>query len=130
MKQVVRDVRAATNNRLPRHVLLFGLPLVLGLACHALFGLVDTILVGQLGGEIGAASIAIAGLCDPVSTLQTIIFNGPVAGAGVLIAASKGRDDDEGLRRTVLRATGFVLLLSAITSIPGYIFAGGIASAM
>lgn len=39
---------------LPRHVFFFGLPLLLGLSAHALFNLVDTLLVGQLPGTEGA----------------------------------------------------------------------------
>lgn len=113
-----------------RHVLFFGLPLVLGLAAHALFNLVDTLLVGQLGVESGARAISVTGLCDPITTFQTILFNGPVAGAGVLIARMSGRNDDEALRQIILRATGFVIALSIIMGIPGYIWAEEIGLAM
>jgi Na+-driven multidrug efflux pump len=78
------------NSRLARHVLFFGLPLVLGLAAHALFNLVDTLLVGQLGEEEGARAISVTGLCDPITTLQTILFNGPIAGAGVILSRAFG----------------------------------------
>ncbi|MBX3475542.1 MAG: hypothetical protein KF754_14280 [Planctomycetes bacterium] len=118
------------DSRLARHVLFFGLPLVLGLACHSIFNLVDTLLVGQLPGSEGAESIAVTGLCDPVTTFQTILFNGPIAGAGVLLARAVGRRDEAELRTTALRATGFVLLLSALMSVPGYLFAQEIALAM
>lgn len=118
------------NSRLAWHVLFFGLPLVLGLLCHSLFNLVDTLVVGQLPGIEGAAAIAVTGLCDPVTTFQTILFNGPIAGAGVLIARAFGKRDDEDLRKTAMRATGFVLALSAVLSIPGYLFAEEIARAM
>ena len=111
-------------------MLLFGLPLVFGLAAHSLFVLVDTLLVGQLGENIGAASIAVTGLCDPLTTFQTIVFNGPVAGAGLLIAARFGAKDDEALRRVVLQATGFVVLLSLAVAVPGFLFAEEIAMAM
>ncbi|MBX3459615.1 MAG: hypothetical protein KF696_06560 [Planctomycetes bacterium] len=121
---------ARINSRLGRHVLLFGLPLVLGLACHALFNLVDTILVGQLGFIEGAQAISVTGLCDPVTTFQTILFNGPIAGAGVLLARAAGERDEVEMRRIALRATGFVLVLSAIMGVPGYFFAEDIARAM
>ncbi|MBE7492514.1 MAG: hypothetical protein HS108_12235 [Planctomycetes bacterium] len=118
------------DSRLARQVLFFGLPLVLGLACHSMFNLVDTLLVGQLAGSEGAASIAVTGLCDPVTTFQTILFNGPIAGAGVLLARAVGRREDVELRSVALRAAGFVLLLSALMSVPGYFFAREIAAAM
>lgn len=118
------------NSRLARHVLFFGLPLVLGLACHALFNLVDTLLVGQLGGEEGAQAISVTGLCDPITTFQTILFNGPIAGAGVLLSRALGEGNQENLRRIALRATGFVLALSAIMGVPGWIWAEEIATAM
>src|SRR5690606_4898941 len=93
------------DSRLLPHVLFFGMPLVLGLACHALFNLVDTLLVGQLGDIEGARAISVTGLCDPITTFQTILSNGPIAGAGVLLARRVGAKDDEGLRRVALRAT-------------------------
>jgi Na+-driven multidrug efflux pump len=116
--------------RLLRHVLFFGLPLVLGLACHALFNLVDTLLVGALGDVEGARAISVTGLCDPITTLQTILFNGPIAGAGVLLSLRMGRNDDAGLRQVALRATGFVIALSIIMAVPGFLFAEQIARAM
>ncbi|MBK9975094.1 MAG: MATE family efflux transporter [Planctomycetes bacterium] len=118
------------DSRLARHVLLFGLPLVLGLACHSLFNLVDTLLVGQLPGGEGTASIAVTGLCDPITTFQTILFNGPIAGAGVLMARAVGARDEVELRRVAMRATGFVVALSLAISLPGYLFAREIALAM
>lgn len=108
---------------LTRRVFLFGLPLILGLAAHAIFNIVDTFLVGQLPGAEGAAGIAVTGLCDPVTTFQTILFNGPIAGAGVLIAMRYGARDEEGVRKMALHATGFVLLLSIALGLPGAIFA-------
>lgn len=118
------------DSRLARHVLFFGLPLVLGLACHALFNLVDTLLVGQLGEAAGAQAISVTGLCDPITTFQTILFNGPIAGAGVLLARMQGQNDTEGVRRIALRATGFVVALSLAIGVPGFIWAEGIATAM
>ena len=108
---------------LTRRVFLFGLPLILGLAAHAIFNIVDTYLVGQLPGAEGAAGIAVTGLCDPITTFQTILLNGPIAGAGVLIATRVGARDNEGMRKMALQATGFVLLLSFALGVPGVIFA-------
>lgn len=118
------------NSRLARHVLFFGLPLVLGLAAHALFNLVDTLLVGQLGEEEGARAISVTGLCDPITTLQTILFNGPIAGAGVILSRAHGERDEEGVRRIALRATGFVIALSILMAVPGWLFSEEIATAM
>lgn len=118
------------QSRLARHVLFFGLPLVLGLACHAAFNLVDTLLVGQLAGPEGAAAIAVTGLCDPVSTFQTILLNGPIAGAGVLLALARGAGNHDGVRRTALQALGFVAALCVAISVPGWLLAGEIATAM
>lgn len=118
------------DSRLARHVLFFGLPLVVGLACHALFNLVDTLLVGQLGAVEGARAISVTGLCDPITTFQTILFNGPIAGAGVLLARRHGMNDDEGVRRVIMRAAGFVIALSIAMGVPGFIWAEEIATAM
>jgi Na+-driven multidrug efflux pump len=118
------------RSRLLRHVFFFGLPLVLGLAAHALFNLVDTLLVGHLGEVAGARAISVTGLCDPITTFQTILFNGPIAGAGVLLSLRHGANDLAGLRQIALRATGFVIALSILMGVPGFLFAEEIARAM
>lgn len=118
------------DSRLARHVLFFGLPLVLGLAAHALFNLVDTFLVGQLGELEGAIAISVTGLSDPITTFQTILFNGPIAGAGVILARALGKGNDEEVRRVARRAAGFVALLSLAMAVPGVIWAEEIATAM
>src|SRR5688572_14930331 len=118
------------DSRLARQVLFFGLPLVAGLAAHAMFNLVDTLLVGQLGDVEGAQAISVTGLCDPITTFQTILFNGPIAGAGVLLARSAGARDMEGLRQIALRSAGFVIALSLVMAVPGVLFAEEIATAM
>ena len=118
------------DSRLARQVLFFGLPLVAGLAAHAMFNLVDTLLVGQLGDIEGAQAISVTGLCDPITTFQTILFNGPIAGAGVLLARSAGAKDMEGLRQIALRSAGFVIAVSLIMAVPGVLFAEEIATAM
>lgn len=128
---VIAAMRGFNLSRLlPRHVFFFGLPLILGLAAHAIFNLVDTILVGQLPGLEGAAGIEVTGLCDPVTTFQTILFNGPIAGAGVLIANRLGAKDEQGLRRLALQSTGFVLILSLLLGLPGILFAQELALMM
>lgn len=118
------------DSLLARQVLFFGLPLVAGLAAHSMFNLVDTLLVGQLGGLEGAQAISVTGLCDPITTFQTILFNGPIAGAGVLLAGRLGAKDDVGLREVALRAAGFVVALSLVMAVPGMIWAEEIARAM
>lgn len=113
-----------------RDVFWFGLPLVLGLACHATFSLVDTLLVGQLGEVEGAHAIAVTGLCDPITTFQTILFNGPIAGAGVIVAARKGAGDLAAIREIALRGTGLMILISVVLGVPCVIFSEPISAAM
>jgi putative MATE family efflux protein len=109
---------------------LFGLPLVLGIGAHAIFQLADTFLVGQLGGIEGPRAISVTGLGDPITTLQTILFNGPIAGAGILLAAAIGKKDPAAFRNVAQRAMGFVVLLSILIGVPGYFFAEDIALLM
>lgn len=118
------------DGRLARQVLFFGLPLVIGLAAHAMFNLVDTLLVGALGDIEGAQAISVTGLCDPITTFQTILFNGPIAGAGVLLARRAGARDEQGLREVALRSAGFILAVSLAMAVPGVFWAEEIARAM
>ncbi|MDC1142176.1 MATE family efflux transporter [Planctomycetota bacterium] len=109
---------------------LFGLPLVLGIGAHAIFQLADTFLIGQLGALEGPRAISVTGLSDPITTLQTILFNGLIAGAGILLAAAFGKKDSAGFRDIAQRSMGFIFLLSALIGIPGYFFAEEIARVM
>lgn len=109
---------------------LFGLPLVLGIGAHAIFQLIDTLLIGQLGSIDGPRAISIAGLCDPITTLQAILFNGPIAGAGILLAAAWGKKNSLEFKDIAQRATGFILAIAVITGVPGYFFAEDISRLM
>ncbi|MCF6227985.1 MAG: hypothetical protein L3J82_04850 [Planctomycetes bacterium] len=108
----------------------FGLPLVLGIGAHAIFQLVDTLLIGQLGAIDGPRAISVAGLCDPITTLQAILFNGPIAGAGILLATASGKKDAGEFKDIAQRSAGFIMVIAVVTGALGFIFAQEIAQLM
>jgi putative MATE family efflux protein len=89
----------------------FGLPLVVGMALHTTFNLVDMAMIGQLPN--GGAGLAALGICDMVAAVATILSNGVSTATVALIAQRSGAGDDAG----VARATRQSLLLVAALSL-------------
>ena len=96
-------------------VLRQGLPLALGMASHALFNLVDLVLVGQLGSE------AVAGVhvATTVNFLPMILGNGISIAVLSMLARSLGGGDEAGARELSSRAQSYMLLLGVVVGVLG-----------
>jgi putative MATE family efflux protein len=104
-------VRRVTEGPLATGVLRFGLPLVVGMALHTAFNLVDMVMIGRLPN--GTAGLAALGLCDMVAALATILSNGVGTATVALVARRVGARDEAG----VARATGQSLLVVLTMSV-------------
>src|SRR5262245_10510564 len=61
---------ALTEGPLAKGVLIFGLPLVLGMFLHTTFNLVDMFIIGQLPN--GTEALAAVAICDMLAGLASI----------------------------------------------------------
>jgi putative MATE family efflux protein len=105
-------VRRITEGPLALGVLRFGLPLVVGMALHTAFNLVDMVMVGQLPN--GTAGLAALGLCDMVAALPTILSNGVGTATVALVSRRLGARDGHGVARATGQSLLVVVAMSAV----------------
>jgi putative MATE family efflux protein len=95
----------------------FGLPLVVGMALHTTFNLVDMAMIGQLpNGGVGLAAL---GLCDMVAAVATILSNGVSTATVALIAQRSGAGDAHGVARATRQSLLLVGALSLVFGLVG-----------
>lgn len=73
-----------------------GLPVTLQALLQSSFGVVDQIMIGQLGSE----SIAGIGLGGKFASLYTVVLGAVAAAAGIMVAQYVGAKDERGMKRS------------------------------
>lgn len=101
--------RDLTQGSIPRGLLGFALPLILGNLLQQLYNLADTWVVGQF---IGERALAAVGSSYTLMTFLTSILLGLCMGSSVYFSIQFGRQDPDKLRSGIFQA---FLLIGAIT---------------
>jgi Na+-driven multidrug efflux pump len=97
------NVRRILKGPLPAEAARFGVPLAIGMGLQTTLNLVDTYIIGQLGGAEGRAGLAAIANCDNVAAVGTILSYGLSIASGTLISRMHGEGDEEGVRRSTER---------------------------
>lgn len=105
--------------RLVRRVVLFGIPLVVGMGFHALFNLVDLWIVGKLGTE-ALAAVTIATM---INTVPMVICNGISTSSIAFIARHIGFRNLHRANDVMKQSFLLVILLSVILGVIPWIYA-------
>ena len=104
-----------TTGSIPRHMLHFTLPLLIGNVFQQLYNAVDTVIVGRLLGKDALAAVGSAGA---VMNVLLFLIVGICLGASILIAHFYGAQDYEILRKeTGTALTGGILFTVFISII-------------
>ncbi|OON99817.1 MAG: MATE family efflux transporter [Epulopiscium sp. Nele67-Bin004] len=100
--------------------LKFVLPAIVGVVLNTIYIMVDGIFVGQGTGEAGLAGVNLAW---PAVTI--ILGIGLMLGAGTTIVVSKslGESDKDKAERTLATIVKFIVLIGAVLSVVGFMFA-------
>lgn len=87
-------------------ILLLAVPSVVSFATMTLSGTLNLIIVGQMGGEIGALVIAVVGVSNIVIYNAWALFSGLGHTVNYLVAQNYGAGEmDKGIRRMVIALT-------------------------
>ncbi len=108
-----------TEGSLNRAILLLAVPMVLEMCMESLFGLVDVFWVAHLGPD----AIATVGLTETGLTLVFVIAVGLSVGATAMVARRVGEKDEAGAGLAATQAILMGIMIAAITSTIGFIFA-------
>lgn len=100
-------------------ILVFGLPLALGMGLQVTFNLVDAYLVSRLEHEQAGAALGAIGICDQLAALGSIISFGYTTAAATVVSHREGSGDKQGARSVAWQSTIVVMLLGLVFAFIG-----------
>lgn len=92
-------------------LLVFGLPLALGMGLQVTFNLVDAYLISRLALSEAGPALGALGICDQLAAIGSIVSFGYTTAAATLMSHCHGRNDIEGARRIAWQSTLTVCLM-------------------
>lgn len=115
-EQRTEDLR---SRHIPRLLLSYALPAVVGTSVNALYNIADRIFIGQ-----GVGEYAISGLTLTFPIMIFLQAFGMLVGAGASVRVSilLGMKDQAGAERILANAIMLTIVLSVMTIVPSYIF--------
>ena len=111
--------RNLTDGSLGTAIFLLSVPMVLEMLGESLFAVVDIFFVAKLGAE----AIAVVGLTEAMIVIVYALAMGISISASATVARRIGEGDKEGAAQTVIQVLYLGLIVSAILSAIGLIFA-------
>ena len=99
-----------------KQILVFSVPVFIGLLLQQLYNTVDTIVVGNFASE---AALSAVGTTGSLTFLFLAIANGFSAGAGVLTSQYFGAGKNDEMRKTASVAITLLMLMGAAATIFG-----------
>lgn len=109
-----------TEGSIPKLMLRFALPILLGQVFQNLYNSADSIVVGQFCGTHALAAVS---ACSAISRLLTGFFAGLSIGTGVLIAWFFGAKDYKKLHDSIHTALLFAIILGTLMATLGVLCA-------
>ena len=97
--------RDLTQGSIPKGLLAFALPLILGNLLQQLYNLADTWVVGQFLGE---GALAAVGSSYTLMTFLTSILLGLCMGSGAAISMQYGNGEYDKMRQSVFQSFAFI----------------------
>ena len=102
-----------TEGSIPRHLLAYAIPAILGDLFQVTYNTVDSIIVGK---SAGADALAAVGVANPLMSIAMFLIIGMGIGASVLMSEFYGAQDVRSLRRefstTVIMSMGFSAVIA------------------
>ena len=109
-----------TEGSIPRLLITFALPLMLGNVFQQLYNTVDSIIVGNF---VSKQALAAVGCTGPIINTLIGVFAGLSGGAGVVISQFYGAKDRERLRRAVQTTVVLTAIMCVLLTAAGVLMA-------
>src|SRR5687768_13165735 len=120
LKQAIKgEQQDYTTGSIRRAVFMLAIPMILEMMMESVFAVVDIFFVGRLGKE----ATSTVGLTESVMTMVYSIAIGLSMAATAMVARRVGEKDPESASRAAAQAIVLSLLVTALVSICGIIFA-------
>lgn len=118
-------IKNMTKGNIPKHLITFSIPLILGNLLQLTYNAVDSIIVGQFAGKNALAAV---GTANPVMNIVILGITGICIGASVLMSEFFGAGKYEELKKEVSTTLLFGCFFSLFVVILGLIFSKEILS--
>lgn len=102
-----------TEGSIPRHLIRYAIPSILGNLFQVTYNTVDSVIVGKY---VGANALAAVGVANPLMNIATFFLIGMGIGASVLMSEFYGARDYRRLRREFSTATLAALAFSFLVA--------------
>ncbi len=112
-------VKDLTKGSIPKHLIAFAVPIVLGNLFQLTYNAVDSIVVGKFAGQ---GALAAVGTANPVMNIVILGVTGICIGASVLMSQFFGAGDEEKLKKEVSTTLVFGGIFSIAMVIFGLLF--------
>lgn len=109
-----------TEGSIPRLLITFALPLMVGNVFQQLYNTVDSIIVGNF---VSKQALAAVGCTGPIINTLIGVFAGLSGGAGVVISQFYGAKDRERLRRAVQTTVVLTAIMCVLLTAAGVLMA-------
>ena len=118
---MTKSARSMTEGSIPRHLLRYAVPAILGDLFQVTYNTVDSVIVGKYAG---AAALAAVGVASPLMSIAMFFIVGMGIGASVLMSEFYGAGDGRALRREFATTLAMSAAFSAAIALGLYILAG------
>lgn len=108
-----------TSGSIPKQMIFFALPILLGNLFQQLYNTVDSLIVGNYLGSQALAAVSSSGT---IIFLMIGFFNGVAIGAGVVISRYFGAREIDQMQDAIHTTVAFGLIVSVAMTIFGYFF--------
>ena len=115
----MRATKNLTQGNVYKNIILYAIPLILSSILSQAYSTVDGIIAGKLISEYALGAISSTGSFE---TLFNSLFNGIAAGFAIYISQLFGRGSFGTIKRSVIRMTTLVGLLSLAISVSAVVF--------
>ena len=116
-------VKDLTQGQVSKQILFFALPMLFGNLFQQLYNIVDSVVVGKF---LGASALAAVGASFPIIFLLISLGFGVTMGGTISISHFFGAGQKDQVRKTVDTMNIFILIVSIIFGIVGFVFADAI----
>lgn len=107
-------IKDLTKGNIFKNILIFSLPIIIGLLIQQLYNLADSIIVGQYIGEDGIAAIGTTG---SINILIIALGNGITGGFAIIVGQKFGAKDEAGVKKSIGHAISLSLIICLILTI-------------
>lgn len=108
-----------TTGSVPRHLLVFAWPMLVGNLLQALYNTVDAMWVGRF---LGAHALGAVAVSFPIIFALIALLMGLTMATTTLVSQFRGAGDQDGVRKTISNSLRLLAILGLAFSVTGFFF--------